>query len=275
MTKRIKKKSYNLLRKAACLWALLFLIAFSSQAAELPIYKASPLRPTTIHVGERFLYQISYLGMVVGEAETLVKELVDFNGRKAFHIEVHVRSRSIIDYLYPVRDVHHSYIDAEHLHSLSYEKNLSEGKYKVHEKMTYDQEKHEAEYHSLTNGSKKIMFIPKNVQDQVSAGFWFRMQNVEPRSKVIIPVNADEKNWDLEIEVGEIKKIKIPNMGVFDAVHLIPKIKFQGLFVKRGRIEGWMGLDSGRIPLMMKVKVPVLGSVSAKLVEYNPGMVRE
>jgi len=265
--------------KLVCRWVLLavpfFFTSLFAQAANLPQYKASPLKPTTLNVGERFVYEISYLGLVVGEAETLVKELVELNGRKAYHIEVHVRSRSVIDYLYPVRDVHHSYVDAEHFYTLSYEKNLSEGRYKVHEKMTYDQEKHEAEYHSLTNGSKKIMLIPKNVQDQVSAGFWFRMQDIQPRSKIVIPVNADEKNWDLEIEVGDIEKIKLPGIGEFEAVKLIPKLMFQGLFVRRGRLEGWIGLDSGKIPLMMRVKVPILGSVSAKLVEYTPGMVKK
>ncbi len=261
--------------KKAAFTALFLSLSFSLQAAELPRYKASPLRPTTLHVGERFLYEISYFGMVVGEAETLVKELVELNGRKAYHIEVHVRSRSVIDYLYRVRDTHHSYVDAEKFCSLRYEKDLSEGRYKVHEVMTYNQEKHEAEYHSLTNGSKKIMFIPKNVQDQVSAGFWFRMQEVKPRGKVIIPVNADEKNWDLEVEAGDIEKITIPGIGEFEAVKLIPHLMFQGLFVRRGKLEGWMGLDSGKIPLMMKVKIPVLGSVSAKLVEYTPGMVKK
>lgn len=270
----IKIKMDSLVQRVALILIPLFLISFSSQAAELPRYHASPLKPTGLQVGERFVYEISYLGMVVGEAETQVKELVEFRGRKAYHIEVNVRSRSVIDYLYRVRDTHHSYIDAEHFYSLSYEKKLSEGRYHVHEKMTYDQEKHEAVYESLTNGSKKIMLIPKNVQDQVSAGFWFRMQDFQPKSKVIIPVNADEKNWDLEVEVGDIETIKIPRLGIFEAVKLIPKLKFQGFFVRRGRIEGWLGLDSGRIPLMMRVKVPVLGSVSAKLVEYQPGMVK-
>ena len=242
---------------------------------ELPRYRASELKPTSLYVGERFLYLISYLGMTVGEAEAHVKELVEIHGRSAYHIEVNVRSRSVIDYLYRVRDTHHSYVDAEHFHSLSYEKNLSEGRYKVHEKMTYDQEKHEAEYHSLTNGSKKIMLIPKNVQDQVSAGFWFRMQEIKPNSKIVIPVNADEKNWDLEVEVGGIEGVKIDGVGHFDTVKLTPKIKFQGLFVRRGRIQGWLGLDSGRIPLMMKVKVPILGVVTVKLHEYTPGMVKK
>jgi hypothetical protein len=265
------------LRKAG-IWAIAFFLLSAGAlgaADDLPYYRASDLRPRSLQVGERFLYHISYLGLVVGEAEAQVKELVEIRGRKAYHIEVHVRSRSVIDYLYRVRDEHHSYVDAEHFHSLQYEKKLSEGRYHVHEKMIYDQEKHEAEYQSITNGSKKIMLIPKNVQDQVSAGFWFRMQKIVPKSKVVVPVNADEKNWDLEVEVGEIKKIKVSGLGQFDAVQLKPKLKFQGLFVRRGKIEGWLGLDSGRIPLMMKVKIPVLGAIAVKLEEYSPGMVRE
>ncbi len=245
--------------------------AYLLQAGDLPYYKASALKPKQIHVGERFVYQISYLGLTVGEAETRVKELVEYNGRKAFHVEVTVWSRSIINYLYPVRDTHHSYIDAENYHSLAYEKELNEGRYHVHEKMTYDQEKHEAQYYSFTNGSKKIMFIPKHVQDQVSAGFWFRMQDVQPHTKIIVPINADEKNWDVEIEIGNTENLTIPKIGLFEAVHIIPKLKFQGFFVRRGRIEGWMALNSARVPLMMKVKVPVLGAVVAKLVEYDPG----
>lgn len=249
--------------------------SFAFAGDDLPRYKASELKPVSLYVGERFLYLISYLGMTVGEAEAQVKELVEVNGRQAYHIEVNVRSRSVIDYLYRVRDTHHSYVDAEHFHSLAYEKNLSEGRYKVHEKMTYDQEKHEAEYHSITNGSKKIMLIPQNVQDQVSAGFWFRMQEISPESKLVVPVNADEKNWDLEVEVGGIEQVKIDGVGHFDAVRLTPKLKFQGLFVRRGKLQGWLGLDSGRIPLMMKVRVPILGVVTVKLQEYTPGMVKK
>ena len=241
----------------------------------LPSYRVASAKPDKLHVGERFLYHIFYLGMVVGEAEAQVKELVEFRGRKAYHIEVQVRSRSVIDYLYRVRDTHHSYIDAEHFHSLSYEKQLSEGRYHVHERMTYDQESHEGEYYSFTNGSKKRMLIPQHVQDQVSAGFWFRMQDFKPRSKVVILVNADEKNWELEIEIGDIEKVKNKFLGEFEAVKLIPQIKFQGLFVKRGRIEGWVGLDAHRTPLKMRVKVPILGSVSAQLVEYNPGILEK
>ena len=139
------------------IFVLVMASPFSSALAgeDLPRYKASELKPVSLYVGERFLYLISYLGMTVGEAEAQVKELVEINGRQAYHIEVNVRSRSVIDYLYRERDTHHSYVDAEHFHSLAYEKNLSEGRYNVHEKRNYYQEKHESSLNSISNGFKK------------------------------------------------------------------------------------------------------------------------
>jgi hypothetical protein len=48
-------------------------------------------------------------------------------------------------------------------------------------------------------------------------------------------------------------------------------VLFEGFFVKRGKIRGWMSMDEQRIPLVMKVKVPILGNVTANLVRYEPG----
>ena len=48
---------------------------------------------------------------------------------------------------------------------------------------------------------------------------------------------------------------------------------FEGFFVRRGKVRGWMSMDERRIPLVMKVKVPVLGEVVATLSGYEPGTV--
>ena len=224
-----------------------------------------------LQVGEKIKFRISYLGMTVGEAESEIKEIVEINGRKAYHAVLKVRSKSIVDLVYRVRDEHHSYIDTQHHHSLRYEKKINEGHYHVHEIMEYDQDEHIGYYYSKTNNSRKEMFIPKNVQDQVSCGYWFGTQELKPNSKIVIPVNADEKNWELEILTHNVEKMKIKGVGIFDAIEVEPRIKFQGFFVKRGKIKAWVSLDKRRIPLMMKVKIPVLGHITAKLCEYSPG----
>lgn len=225
--------------------------------------------PKKLYVGERLVYSVRYLGITVGRGEAEVKEITTIRGRKAYHIVVQVRSAPILDWIYKVRDTHHSYIDVERFHSLRYEKILSEGRYRADEEMDYDQENHRAYYHSRKNGSRKEMMIPPNVQDQLSCGFWFRLQDIRPGAEILIPVNADEKNWDLRVKVLKETKVKLRGFEEWKAVEVEPEIQFQGIFVKRGKIRGWISLDERRVPLKMRVKIPVLGSVSASLVEYH------
>lgn len=242
----------------------IFLASFLFQKisfAETPLQK--------LLVGERLVYSVRWLGIEVGRGEAEVKEIVAMGDRSAYHIVVNVRSAPILDWIYKVRDTHHSFIDIKKLHSLRYEKILKEGRYRADEVMEYDQEHHTARYYSRKNQSRKEMLIPPDVQDQLSCGFWFRLQKLEPGTEIVIPVNADEKNWDLRVKVLEKTKIHSAPLGVVEALEIEPQIRFQGIFVKRGKIRGWIGLDERQIPLKMRVKIPVLGSITARLVEYQ------
>ena len=245
--------------------ALVFALSF---LAVPPCLFADP--PKQLYVGERLVYSVKYLGIEVGRGIAEVKEITEIRGRKAYHIAVQVRSASVLDWIYKVRDVHHSYIDVEKLHSLRYEKILQEGHYRADEVMDYDQEKHIAAYFSRKNKTRKEMEIPQDVQDTLSCGFWFRLQDIDPGSQIHIPVNADEKNWDMEVKVLKKTNLNLKGFGEKEALEVEPEIQFQGLFVKRGKIRGWIGTDERRLPLKMKVKIPVLGSITAQLVEYTP-----
>lgn len=222
-------------------------------------------------IGEKIKFEISYLGIVVGDAVAEVKEIVPVDRRQAYHIVVEVRSRGVLNWIYKVRDTHHSYVDTEHLHSLRYEKKIREGNYWTDELMEYDQEKNIGVFFSRKDNSRKEMLVPQNVQDQISCAYWLRTQEVKPRSKWMIPVNADEKNWDLEVRLHDSKPMALKGVGTFQAVEVEPIVMFEGFFVRRGKIRGWMSLDERRLPLLMKVRVPVLGEVSATLVQYEPG----
>ncbi len=221
--------------------------------------------------GEKMKFKITCLGMTVGEAESEVGKLVKVNGRDAYPVEISIRSRPVLEWIYKVRDTHHTSIDAEHFYSLKYEKEISEGRYQTHKMTEYDQEKHTGKFYSFKDHSRKEMLIAKNAQDQISCGYWIRLQDVKPGSKITIPVNADEKNWDLEVVTHGIQEMKIDGVGTFRAVEVEPLIFFEGFFVRRGKVRGWMSMDERRIPLVMKVKIPVLGDITATLVQYDPG----
>lgn len=253
---------------------LFFLMILSlpglAESAET-VYPPSKTPVQKIFLGEKLKFEVRYLGLTVGDAAAEVKEIVKINGRDAYHIIVDVRSRGILDWIYKVRDTHHSYMDVEHLDSLRYEKKVHEGRYWTDVFMEYDQEKHLGEFYSRKDHSHKEMFIPTHVQDQISCEYWLRTQNVKADSKLEIAVSADEKNWDLEVLTHGVKQMTLQGVGIFHAVEVEPIVMFEGFFVRRGKITGWMSLDERRIPLLMKVKVPVLGDVSATLVQYEPG----
>ncbi len=261
------------MKKTVLLFLMLALFTLVSFAQETEkVFPPSERSAAKIFLGEKIKFKISYLGITVGEAESEVKEVVKVNGRDAYHIEINIRSRPILNWIYKVRDTHHTYIDAEHFHSLRYEKKIKEGSYWTDESMEYDQDEHVGRFYSRKDNSRKEMFIPKHVQDQISCCYWLRLQDIRPDSKILIPVNADEKNWDLEVVTHGVKEMEIDPVGVFQAVEVEPIILFEGFFVKRGKVRGWISMDERRIPLAMKVKVPVLGEVTAVLAGYEPGV---
>ncbi len=222
-----------------------------------------------IKVGEKLKFSVRWLGLEVGQAEAVVLGIEEINGRKAYHIIAKAKSNSLIDIVYPVRDEHHTYMDVERLHSLRYEKIIQEGRYRADEVIEFDQENHKALYYSRKNKSKKRSLISKDVQDELSSAYWFRLQPLKAGETVHIPANADEKNWDLTVKILKKEKVDLGKLGTFEAFELEPSARFQGIFIRRGKIRGWISDDDKRLPLMMKTKIPVLGTITVKLVSYE------
>ncbi len=255
---------------------LVFLLAFLFPAvlfASEPVFERVETPAKKLFIGEVLVYKVEYLGITVGEGRAEVKEKTVINGRPAYHVEVRVRSHGIIDKIYKVRDEHHTYIDAETFDSLAYRKKVNEGKRAREEYVEYDQEKHQAVLES--KAGKKFYEIQPRTQDQLSCGYYFRMLSLKPESSVFIPVEADGKNYDMEVRVRKTGKMKIDGIGKFETLEVRPLMQFEGIFFRKGKIRGWISLDNRRIPLKMTVSIPVLGRVKAELTEYIPGKETE
>lgn len=227
-----------------------------------PAYGYADSEAQTLQVGERLNFSVRWFGMEVGQARSYVSGIEELNGRKVYHIIAEARSNALIDLVYPVRDEHHSFLDVERLHSLRFEKKIKEGRYRADEVYEFDQQNHRALYYSRKNKSKKKMFIAKDVLDELSAAYWFRLQPLNVGVAIHVPVTSDEKNWDLVVSVLRKEKINIKGLGSVDAFKLEPSAHFRGIFIRRGKIQGWISADERRLPLMMKTKIPVLGTIT-------------
>lgn len=248
----------------------LLLVCSRINASETKIFVSAP-PVKNYDVGEKLEYKIYYLGIPVGESVSEIKEITKIRGRDAYHIEVKVRSLRAIDLVYKVRDEHHSYVDVQTLASLGYEKKIHEGRRKVYERMEFDPEKHVARYFDEKGTFLEELPIEPDAQDQLSCGYWARTVEMPEKTSIFIPVHADKRNWNLEVKIGESAPLEIPSVGKFQAVTIEPLMEFQGIFIRKGKAEGRVSLDKRRVPLTMKVKIPVLGNITAELFRYEPG----
>ncbi len=86
-----------------------------------------------------------------------------------------------------------------------------------------------------------------------------------------VEVMADEKLYDLEVKAQEIETVKTKTFGEVKALKLEPKAKFQGLFVRKGRMITWGSLDDRFVAVKIVAKIP-LASVKVLLTEvHGPG----
>ena len=131
--------------------------------------------------------------------------------------------------------------------------------------MIYDHELKKAYYKSLKNNTEKEMEIPVKCQDALSCLYFFRSLDLDLNKEYEINVNSDEKNWILRVAVlKQVPSKDIRSMGSFPAILVEPKAKYQGLFVKKGRVKVWLTDDKRKIPILMSSKIP-FGSVSASI----------
>lgn len=251
-------------------------IAWEKESQE-KIEIKSPLK--TLQVGEKLTYSVRWLGIPVGTAVLSVRQITTINGRPAYHVVSTAKSNKFISTFYRVDDTMQAYIDRENLYTLRFEKHQREGAYRADETIDYDQVNHTAVYESRREikGKKTVkgakMSIPEKVQDALSCLYYFRTldgEQMKVGKSIFIKVNTEEKNWDLEVKILESKQMELLNMGAYDAFLVEPKAKFKGIFVRKGRMWIWVSADEKRIPLIVKTKIPVVGTIYVTLrkIEY-------
>ena len=204
------------------------------------------------------------MGLPVGTGSIEVKELTELDGRMAYHIEAHVKSNDLLAVFYPIRDTIHSYLDAETLQPLRFEKDQQEGHYRAREVVSFDHSARRATYRSLLNGSEKTIDLPAEVQDLISALYWFRSQPLDAVDEVRVNLYTDEKIYQTRIFVRPPVLLELLKRGTFPCLYVEPQAVFKGLLVKRGRLWAFVTADPHRLPLLVRATTP-WGQMSAVL----------
>lgn len=212
---------------------------------------------------EKLVFNAVWKFVAVGEATLELRGFVDIEGRKAHHIYSYAKSKPFFDSFFKVRDTNESWLDEESKTALRYASKISEGGWKKEETLYFNQP--EKTYLLNDSGKMKKDKTSENVQDVMSALYYIRTLDIKVGEKYVLDAHSGDLPWPLTIKVLRKETIKVP-AGEFECFVLEPGIrKNAGIINASGKMLVWVTADEKKIPVYLKVKIPIVGSVEAEL----------
>ncbi len=242
---------------------------------KIPYGKQRPeLFKTAYHAGEKFTYDISWTGGIkIGELNI---EIEKTNERKnGLEIRVLATTKdSIFEYIYPVKDKHVTKVSGKRRLPFHYEVWQKEGwNYEAHRVTRYRQRIKQVWYRHNEN-PLVVYHVDGLVHNEFSSFLATRVMDLQLNRPFIVPTFADHRRNEVAVEVMRKTRLEKTAIGTVDTIEVMPIMKFEGLYDKRGDTVIWFTDDECRIPVKINSKI-ILGSLTSELVAWeSPGCSR-
>jgi hypothetical protein len=208
-------------------------------------------------------YTVAGIYVNAGNA-TFTNTVEKLNGRPVFHISAVGATNSKYDWIYKVRDKYESYIDTTSMQPLKFVRDVSEGKHKHFETVTFNQTANTA---VTKNG---VFQVPDCVQDVISAVYCARNINFDKYKKddkIPFKMFLDNEVYDMYIRYLGKEEVKT-KYGKFRAVKFRPLLLKGTIFEGGEKMTVWVSDDANRIPLRIESPI-VVGSVKMDMMSYR------
>ncbi len=204
--------------------------------------------------GEKVNFVVKWGIIVAGRASMSIEPQV-WNGKNVYRITSEATSTGLVGALYPVKDRSESIVSQEDFYSLSFYKEVNEGKYHQQEQMIFDQENGKVIYPDAAYD------ITKGTVDVLASLYLVRLKSLEPGKEFTVKVCNNKKNYELVVRVIAREKVSVP-AGEFNTIVVEPLLKQEGIFMHKGRLFVYLTDDQERIPVLLRSKIAV-GSIIA------------
>jgi hypothetical protein len=207
-------------------------------------------------VGEKLTYHIYWGYIPVGSASGWT-EWTEYKGRRVLAIRLRTLSNKFVEKLYPVDDTIESLVDPVTFLPLQFTKTLNEGKNHYNEVTTFDHKNLVAHWESKITGKTRELKLTPDVRDIPSLMYYLRGRPFVPGTREHFSVMADEKIYDLWLNVQKKETTSLPYYGKVASIKTEPEAAFEGLFVRRGKLWLWVSDDERRLATKVVGSVPV------------------
>jgi hypothetical protein len=215
--------------------------------------------------GERAEYQVKLGGVSVGSGSVEVLGIVNVQGVPTFHTRMRV-SGGIP--LARVDDRYESWIDTEGIFSRRFVQDVHEVRYRRQRAYEFDVTRRTWR---RTDGSDDTGVLPTSEPlDDLSFMYYARTLPLRVGDQYRLTRYFKESGNPVILRVVRKETVTVP-AGRFNTVVVQPSIRTSGLFAEGGRAEIYFSDDERHIPVLIKSRVPVVGSLTMSLKAYRPG----
>ena len=214
--------------------------------------------------GERFEFDISYGGIMVGSAEMEILSQETLNKTPVFHIVAKGKTARFFDLFFKVRDVYETYLDTQHIRPVKFIRDIREGEYKKKQLYNFNH------LEGLVFSKNTSYSISSKTQDMLSAFFYartFNKKNLTQTKAFFIPIFMDEEIYSLEILHLYNEKIKT-KFGNIECMVFKPKMQQGRVFEDGEQMKIWISNDKNRLLVKVETKI-LVGTIKAFLVDYK------
>ena len=224
--------------------------------------------------GEELVYKIFYnLNFVWIPAGEVTFKIDDIGAQ--YHLNATGRTYNSYEWFFKVRDNYDTYVDKNSmLPSLSI-RDVSEGKYRLYDKVTFDQKNKKASYERGNNKNaiekRGSVNLTDYMHDVLSIVYYSRTLNYENAyngQEFPVKLMLDEEIYPLKYKFLGKEDKKIRDHGTWSTLKFSPRVVSGNVFKEGTEMKIWASNDANKIPLMIESPVSV-GSVKVVLKSWK------
>lgn len=228
----------------------------------------------TFQGGEEITYKLYYnwgiMWLSAGEVTFKVNDM-----GSQYHVAVAGRTYKSYEWFFKVRDYYDTYIDKNSLLPKTAIRNVREGKYKLYDKVDFDQENKKASSlrgKTRDEATKKEYDLGECMHDMLSVIYYSRnidFESYNEGEEFPVKIFMDKEVWPLNVKYkGKQSRKKIKGKGRFNTIKFSPQVVSGRVFKEGEEMMVYVSDDKNRIPLLIESPVSV-GSVKAVLKNYK------
>ena len=228
-------------------------------------YDMAVLAGQVVIPGEQLSYKIRY-GFIVGGYVNFITLEEYLNGDLMYNTKVEAKTTGFIDQLYKLHDIYESYYDKNSgLPELAI-RNISEGKYRFYDEVSYNHDDKSA----YSQNKDTVVRLEKETFDVVSAIYFLRnmdWKQLEYDDVIEITVLFEDKPFPMFVVYKGREQISFGS-SKYDCHKFAPVIDPGKIFQKKENMIIWFSDDENKIPVSIRFNL-LIGAFRLELNTYE------